>query len=327
MMKIKNLILKNNIFLAPMAGVTDIAYRTIAKEMGCGLVVGEMISDKGLLYDNKKTLEMINIDSTERPMALQLFGSDEKSLLEASRLVIDKVHPEMIDLNMGCPMKKIVQNGSGSALLKNPDKIYTIVKTLTDNLDIPISCKIRIGWDHNSINCDKVSQIIEKAGASLITVHGRCRSDFYEGVANLDYIKLVKESVSIPVVGNGDIIDLESCDRMFNFTGCDAVAVGRGALGNPWIFKELVSYYEEKKIIDKSKKEEILQMILEHALRLIKIKNERSALIQMRTHGAWYLKQLIGTKPYRIRITQISTLNELKILINEIMLDNKVYVR
>ena len=327
MMKIKNLILKNNIFLAPMAGVTDIAYRTIAKEMGCGLVVGEMISDKGLLYDNKKTLEMINIDSTERPMALQLFGSDEKSLLEASRLVIDKVHPEMIDLNMGCPMKKIVQNGSGSALLKNPDKIYTIVKTLTDNLDIPISCKIRIGWDHNSINCDKVSQIIEKAGASLITVHGRCRSDFYEGVANLDYIKLVKESVSIPVVGNGDIIDLESCDRMFNFTGCDAVAVGRGALGNPWIFKELVSFYEEKKIIDKPTKEEILQMILEHTLRLIKIKNERSALIQMRTHGAWYLKQLIGTKPYRIRITQISTLNELKKLINEIMLDNKVYVR
>ena len=327
MMKIKNLILKNNIFLAPMAGVTDIAYRTIAKEMGCGLVVGEMISDKGLLYDNKKTLEMINIDSTERPMALQLFGSDEKSLLEASRLVIDKVHPEMIDLNMGCPMKKIVQNGSGSALLKNPDKIYTIVKTLTDNLDIPISCKIRIGWDHNSINCDKVSQIIEKAGASLITVHGRCRSDFYEGTANLDYIKLVKESVSIPVVGNGDIIDLESCDRMFNYTGCDAVAVGRGALGNPWIFKELVSYYEEKKIIDKPTKEEILQMILEHTLRLIKIKNERSALIQMRTHGAWYLKQLIGTKPYRIRITQISTLNELKILINEIMLDNKVYVR
>lgn len=310
-----------------MAGVTDIAYRTIAKEMGCGLVVGEMISDKGLLYDNKKTLEMINIDSTERPMALQLFGSDEKSLLEASRLVIDKVHPEMIDLNMGCPMKKIVQNGSGSALLKNPDKIYTIVKTLTDNLDIPISCKIRIGWDHNSINCDKVSQIIEKAGASLITVHGRCRSDFYEGVANLDYIKLVKESVSIPVVGNGDIIDLESCDRMFNFTGCDAVAVGRGALGNPWIFKELVSFYEEKKIIDKPTKEEILQMILEHTLRLIKIKNERSALIQMRTHGAWYLKQLIGTKPYRIRITQISTLNELKKLINEIMLDNKVYVR
>ncbi len=327
MMKIKNLILKNNIFLAPMAGVTDIAYRTIAKEMGCGLVVGEMISDKGLLYDNKKTLEMINIDSTERPMALQLFGSDEKSLLEASRLVIEKVHPEMIDLNMGCPMKKIVQNGSGSALLKNPDKIYTIVKTLTDNLDIPISCKIRIGWDHNSINCDKVSQIIEKAGASLITVHGRCRSDFYEGVANLDYIKLVKESVSIPVVGNGDIIDLESCDRMFNFTGCDAVAVGRGALGNPWIFKELVSFYEEKKIIDKPTKEEILQMILEHTLRLIKIKNERSALIQMRTHGAWYLKQLIGTKPYRIRITQISTLNELKKLINEIMLDNKVYVR
>lgn len=324
-MNIKNIQLKDNIVLAPMAGVTDAAYRGICLDMGASLVTTEMISDKGLLFKNKKTLDMININDNEHPIAIQLFGSEAKSILDAAKLVLEYSKPDMIDLNMGCPMRKIVQNGSGSALLKDPDKIYTIVRTLTDNLDIPISVKIRAGWDHQSINCDKVAKILEKAKASLITIHGRCRSDFYEGVANLDYIKMVKDSVSIPVCGNGDVKDIKSYKHMMEYTGCDMVAIGRAALGNPWIFKELTSYNSNLSYIPLTK-EEVLDMILKHTQELIKINGEHVASILMRTHAAWYLKNLAGTKKYKVLITACSTYQDIVNIVNDIQSDNNVYI-
>ena len=324
-MKLGNIELKSPFILAPMAGVTDQAYRKIALNMGASLVITDMISDKGLLFENKKTLDMIKIDDDEHPIGLQLFGSEPDTLLAASKLVLKHEKPDFIDLNMGCPMKKIVANGSGSALLKDPDKIYSIVKTLTDNLDIPISCKIRSGWDHNSINCDKVAKMIEKAGGSFITIHGRCRSDFYTGSVNLDHIKMVRDSVNIPIIGNGDIIDYNSYLKMKEL-GVDAVMIGRAALGNPWIFRMLNEELNNQMITPLTK-DEVLDMILLHASSLMKIKNESTAMIEMRTHGGWYLKQLMNTKPYKVMITKVTTYQELLNIVSEIRSNPKIYIK
>lgn len=324
MLKIGNIVLKNNLILAPMAGVTTEAYRTICLEMGADLVYAEMVSDKGLTYGNEKTLKMIEIGSNEHPISMQIFGSDKENITKAAKLVVSNVPVDIIDINMGCPVNKVVKNGAGSALLKTPEKIYDIVKMLKDNINKPITVKIRAGFDHNSINCDEVARLVSLAGADAIAIHGRTRSDFYTGICNLDYIKMVKENATIPVIGNGDIKDLESAQKMLEETHVDGIMIGRASLGNPWIFKQLKAYFEEGIYISKPSKEEVIAMILEHAKRLMAIKGEHIAMIEMRTHAAQYLKQIPMTKQYRVAVVSIKTYDELEKLCFAIL--NRNYI-
>ena len=320
------------VFLAPMAGMGDASFRRICKEHGADYMTTEMVSAKALCYKDKKTPALAAIRDYEMPIAIQIFGSEPETMAKASEILLELsakkgVLPAAIDVNMGCPVQKVVRAGSGSALMKTPDKIYTIVKTLTDNINKPITVKIRTGWDHSSINCVEVAKIIEKAGASAIAIHGRTRSDMYTGSANLDYIKAVKEAVSIPVIGNGDIKDITSAIKMKEYTGCDALMIGRAACGNPWIFKEISTYFDTQQIIERPKKEEIIEMMLLHAKRLILEKGEYVALVEMRTHAAWYLKQLIGTKIYKPLVVSVKSINELEKLGQEIINNPNVTVK
>lgn len=319
--KIGNVELKNNIILAPMAGVTTSSYRTICLEHGVGLVCTEMISDKGLAYENAKTFKMIEIEKNEHPISMQIFGSDYESITSSAKLMLEHTQADILDVNMGCPVNKVVKSGSGSALLKTPEKIYDIVKSLKDNVSVPVTVKIRAGWDYHSINCDKVAKLASDAGADAIVIHGRTRSSLYNGVANLDYIKMVKDNATCPVIGNGDIKDIESAEKMYA-TGVDGIMIGRAALGNPFIFDQLNAYFDEGKIIEKPSKEEVIMTLLEHAKRLMAMKGEHIAMIEMRTHAAWYLKQIPGTKPYRTKIVTVSHYGELEKICNVILNEN-----
>ena len=233
MFKIREIELKNNVVLAPMAGICNSAFRKIIKEMGCGLIYAEMVSDKALVYNSKKTFDMLYVEDVERPIAQQIFGSDVETFVEAAKLIYEKMKPDIIDINMGCPVPKVaVKSQAGSALLKNPEKIKEIVSAVVKSVPVPVTVKIRSGWDSNSINAVEVAKICEEAGASAITVHPRTRSQGYSGKADVEIIKQVKENVSIPVIGNGDIIDIESAKRMLEYTKCDAIMIGRGALGS-----------------------------------------------------------------------------------------------
>lgn len=310
-LKIGNVELKNNIILAPMAGVTTSSYRTICLEHGVGLVCTEMISDKGLAYDNAKTLKMIYMEEYEHPISMQIFGSDYRSITDSAQKMIMHNPIDILDVNMGCPVSKVVRSGAGSALLKTPEKIYDIVKSLKENIGIPVTIKIRAGWDTTSINCNQIAKLASHAGVDAIVIHGRTRSSLYTGSVNLDYIKLVKENADCPVIGNGDIKDIESAEKMFS-TGVDGIMVGRAALGNPFIFNQLNAYFNEGKILEKPSKEEVIATLLDHAKRLIAYKGEHVAMIEMRTHAAWYLKQIQGTKPYRSKIVAIRSFSELE---------------
>ena len=310
--KIGNIEIKNRIVLAPMAGICNSAFRKIIKEMGAGLIYAEMVSDKAIYYNSKKTEDMLYMEEIERPIAQQIFGSDKETFQIAAKEIYEKMHPDIIDINMGCPVPKVaLKSQAGSALLKNPDKIYEIVKTVTETVPIPVTVKIRIGWDENSINAVEVAQICEKAGASAITVHGRTRSQGYSGTVNYDIIKKVKESVSIPVIGNGDIIDIESAKKMFE-TGVDAIMIGRGCLGNPWLIKELVNFFEEGKIIEKPTLEERIEMCFHHIDYLSKIKSEKICVLEMRSHIAWYLKGLPDSIEVKNEVFKATTIKELK---------------
>lgn len=320
-LKIGNVELKNNIILAPMAGVTTSSYRTICLEHGVGLVCTEMISDKGLAYENAKTFKMIEIEENEHPISMQIFGSDYQSITASAKLMLEHSKVDILDVNMGCPVNKVVKSGAGSALLKTPEKVYDIVKSLKENIDVPVTIKIRAGWDYHSINCDKVAKLASDAGADAIAIHGRTRSSLYNGVVNLDYIKMVKESATCPVIGNGDIKDIESAEKMYA-TGVDGIMIGRAALGNPFIFNQLNAYFDEGKIIEKPSKEEVILTLLEHAKRLMAMKGEHIAMIEMRTHAAWYLKQIPGTKPYRTKIVTVNHYDELERICNVILNEN-----
>lgn len=311
-MKIGNVELKNNLILAPMAGVTTSAFRTICLEMGVGLVYAEMVSDKGLAYGNEKTKKMIEIEKDEHPIAMQIFGNSKETITNAAKLILETTPVDIIDVNMGCPVNKVVKNGSGSALLKNPMQIYDIVKSLKDNVNVPVTIKIRAGFDHQHINCDEVTKLACQAGVDAIAIHGRTRSDFYTGKANLDYIRMVKDIASVPVIGNGDIVDIESANQMLEVTHVDGLMIGRGCLGNPWIFQNLIHYNQYKEILPALSPATILDTLLEHARRLMEIKGEHIAMIEMRTHAAWYLKQIPMTKQYRVAIVKIKTYQELE---------------
>lgn len=292
MFKIKDIEIKNRIILAPMAGICNSAFRKIIKEMGAGLMYAEMVSDKALVYNSKKTEDMLYMEEMERPIAQQIFGSDKETFVLAAKEIYEKMHPDIIDINMGCPVPKVALRAqAGSALLKNPDKIYEIVSSVVEAVPIPVTVKIRSGWDLNSINAVEVAKICESAGASAITVHGRTRSQGYSGTVDYDIIREVKENISIPVIGNGDIVDIDSAKKMFE-TGVDAIMIGRGCLGNPWLIKELVEYFEKGNIISKPTPREKIEMCFHHMEYLRKIKCEKVAVLEMRSHIAWYLKGL-----------------------------------
>lgn len=312
--KIGNVHIHNNLVLAPMAGITNEAFRVLCKDLGAGLVVAEMVSDKGLTYQNEKTHAMIRVSDAEHPIAMQVFGSNYDTITEAALLIQVKSNADIIDVNMGCPVPKVVNKGSGSALLKTPQKIYDIVKSLKENISLPITVKIRAGWDMQSINCDEVARLATLAGADAITIHGRTRSQMYRGEANLDYIKMVRDATDIPVIGNGDIKSVEDALKMMEYTKVDALMIGRGAMGNPWIFRDLDRYFAGLEALPAPNPEEIVAKILEHAQKLMALKGERVAMIEMRGHLGSYFRRLPYSKAFRPGLVSIKTYQELSTL-------------
>ena len=312
MWKIGNIEIKNRIVLAPMAGISNTSYRKIIKEMGAGLIYAEMVSDKAITYGNEKTMDLLKMSEEERPIAQQIFGSDIDSFVTAAKRIEEEMHPDIIDINMGCPVPKIaIKSQAGSSLLKNPEKIYEIVHAVVEAVSVPVTVKIRSGWDNNSINASIVAQQIEKAGASAITIHGRTRAQGYSGKANWDIIKQVKNSVSIPVIGNGDVLSCYDAKRMLDETGCDAVMIGRGVLGNPWLIKECVEYLESGKIPEKIEPKEKINMLKRHFEMLVKDKNEKLALLEIRSHALWYIKGLKGSAAIKNIICQTKDKDEM----------------
>ena len=264
MFKIGNIEVKTRIVLAPMAGICNSAFRKIIKEMGCGLIYAEMVSDKALVYNSQKTENMLYMEECERPIAQQIFGSDKETFVIAAKKVYEEMKPDIIDINMGCPVPKVaVRAQAGSALLKNPGKIREIVEAVVAAVPIPVTVKIRSGWDHDNINAVEVAKICEEAGASAITVHGRTRSQGYSGHVDYDIIRQVKETVSVPVIGNGDVVDIDSAKKMFD-TGVDAIMIGRGCLGNPWLIRELVRYFETGEELESPSYRERIEMCFHH---------------------------------------------------------------
>jgi len=315
--KIGNLVIENKIILAPMAGVSNSPFRILSRKYGAGLVFAEMVSDKGLLYNNEKTIKLLYMTDVEKPMAQQIFGSDLKTMVEAAVYIDKNSNADIIDINMGCPVPKVaIKAQAGSALMKNPDLIYEIVSEIVKKVSKPVTVKIRSGWDHSSVNAVEVAKRIEAAGAAAITVHARTRSQGYSGLADYDVIKAVKEAVKIPVIGNGDVVDGLSAKRMLEHTGCDAVMIGRGALGNPWIFREIDAYLKDGTILERPSHEEIREMMVSHLDSLVELKGEHIAVLEMRSHGPWYLKGIEHATTLRKQLSQAKTRNEFVNLVN-----------
>lgn len=320
MWKIGNVEIKNKIVLAPMAGISNTSYRTIIKEMGAGLIFAEMVSDKAIMYDNQATIELLQMRESERPIAQQIFGSDEASFVIAAKKIVELMHPDILDINMGCPVPKIaLKSQAGASLLKDPDKIERIVSSVVKSVDIPVTVKIRAGWDSSSINCVEVAKRIESAGASAITLHARTRAQGYSGHADWSLIKKVKEAVNIPVIGNGDVLSCYDAKRMLDETKCDAVMIGRGVLGNPWLIKECVEYLENGTIPKEITPKEKIEMLKRHFSLLTMDKGEKLALLEIRTHALWYIKGLPGSAAIK---NQICKTKESKELFN--ILDNYI---
>lgn len=318
--KIGNVEIENQLVLAPMAGITNEAFRSICKEMGAGLVVCEMISDKALSFHNAKTIKMTGVSQNEHPLSMQIFGADKETLVYAAKWIYENTDADIIDINMGCPVNKVAKRaGAGSSLLRNPNKVYEITKAVVEATPLPVTVKIRIGWDENNINAVENAKMIEKAGACAIAVHGRTRAQMYSGHANLDVIKDVVEAVNIPVVGNGDIVDGPSALHMLEYTGCKAIMIGRGALGNPWIFKEINAYFADEEF-KRPSKEEIYNMIVDQYERLLKLKGERLALLEMRSHVGWYLKGMQGSAQIKNKANQALNFEEVKKILKEYLL-------
>ncbi len=313
MWHIGNVEIKNRVVLAPMAGISDPSYMRIVENLGCAYAITELISAEAIIRDNKKTFEMLNgIENINMPIAIQLFGGSAKVLSEAAKIIETRFHPAIIDINMGCPVPKVaVRSEAGSSLLKNPDLVYEIVKEVSSVVDIPVTVKIRSGWDQNSINAVEIALSAEKAGASCIAVHGRTRAQGYSGNADWDIIKKVKKAVSIPVIGNGDIKSCFDAKRMLEETGCDAVMIGRGVLGNPWLIKECVNYLEKGSLPTFISAQEKINMLKEHFSYLIEDKSEKAALLEIRSHALWYVKGLKSSATIKNQICNCSSVTEM----------------
>ncbi len=315
--KIGNVTISNKVVLAPMAGICNSAFRTIIKEMGSGLIYAEMVSDKAVVYESKKTKEMLYMTDFERPIVQQIFGSDKESFVEAAKIVYKEMKPDIIDINMGCPVPKVaVKSQAGAALLKNPEKIYDIVKGVVECVPVPVTVKIRSGWDNSNINAVEVSKICEKAGASAICVHPRTRSQGYTGLSDWNIIKEVKKNVTIPVIGNGDIKSANDAKKMLNETGCDAIMVGRGVLGNPWLIKEIIEFLYNGKTVGEVSYKDKLKMCKKHFNYLLKLKSEKIALLEIRSHVAWYVKKMPYGNEIKQKIYDIKTKEEFVQLID-----------
>ena len=315
-MKIGNVQLDNEVFLSPMAGVTDLPFRTICKEKGCGMLYTEMINAKALCYDDENTKKMLNLEDDGHPVAVQIFGSDPEYMGKAAS-IMNQYTNDILDINMGCPAPKVVKNGDGSKLLLDLEMAEKIIKSVVANSKRPVTLKFRKGWDNNNIVACEIAKIAEKNGISAITIHGRTRDEFYTGHADWNIIKKVKESVNIPVIGNGDIVDEESAKAMFEYTGVDGIMIGRGAMGNPWIFKQIKHYLKTGERLPKTSKQEKYKILKEHIELDIKYKGEGVALNEMRKHISWYTKNMPDSSSFRNEINHIITKEELLKKINE----------
>ena len=315
---IGNVKIRKTAALAPMAGVADRAFRKVAKEFGAAYLVGEMASCKGLVYSDRKTAELLTVTDSERPMAIQLFGSEPEFVSPAVEIA-ERFSPDIIDINCGCPVPKVAGNGAGSALMKNPKLFGDIVSAAVKAAKVPVTVKIRKGWDESSVNAVEIARIAEECGASAVAVHGRTRNQMYNGKADWDIIAEVKQALKIPVIGNGDVDSPESCENMYKYTGCDLVMIGRAACGNPWLFRDIENYFSGKAAEPPPDTAERMRVMERHIKMLVEFKGEVIGMKEARMQTGWYLKGMPGAAKFRAQCGALSTLDDLKRLIDEVL--------
>ncbi|MDH6366985.1 MULTISPECIES: tRNA dihydrouridine synthase DusB [unclassified Breznakia] len=314
---IRDLPIENEIVIAPMAGISNAAFRSLYKEFGAGFIVSELISDKAIFYKNEKTMGMLDVHENEHPMALQLFGHDIDTMVHAAKVMDQDTACDVIDINMGCPVNKVVKSFAGSALMKDPEHAYKLVKAIVAAVKKPVTVKFRAGWDAHSINAVEFAKLMEKAGASAICIHGRTRAQMYEGKADWSIIKQVKDAVSIPVMGNGDVKSVADFKAMMEETGCDAVAIGRGVLGNPWLIRQCNHYLKTGEILEDVSYQEKFALAFQHARNLCELKGERVGMKEMRGHATWYIKGLPKSHVTKDRLSKVETFAEFEDILHE----------
>ena len=316
-LKIGNVELENRYILGPMAGVTDLPFRLLCREQGAGLLCMEMVSAKAIYYNNRNTESLLEIHPNEKPVSLQLFGSDPKIMSEMAKRIEERPFA-ILDVNMGCPVPKVVKNGEGSALMKDPKLVYEIVSALVKAIEKPVTVKIRKGFDDDHVNAVEIARIAEEAGAAAVAVHGRTREQYYSGKADWDIIRQVKEAVSVPVIGNGDVTSPQKAAELVRLTGCDGIMIARGAQGNPWIFSEMIHWEETGELPSRPDKDEVREMMLRHARLQLEYKGEFSGIREMRKHVAWYTKGLKGAARLRKKVNDVESLEELENLLTSL---------
>ena len=317
-MKIGNVQLDNEVFLSPMAGVTDLPFRTICKEKGCGMLYTEMINAKALCYDDENTKKMLRMDKDEHPVAVQIFGSDPEFMGKAA-IIMNQYPNEILDINMGCPAPKVIKNGDGSALMRNPKLAAEVLTAVVKNSEKPVTLKIRKGWDDDSVNAVEIAKIAEECGISALAIHGRTREQFYSGKADWDIIAEIKQAINIPVIGNGDVFEVEDAVNMLEKTKCDAIMIGRGAQGNPWIFNRINHYMKTGEILPEPTLEEKITTAIRHMNLAVADHGDYVAVREMRKHIGWYLKGLKNSAKYRDQINKITDYKEVIAMLEEYM--------